>query len=559
MSALRHSPLRRSPQRRRGTLVAGVLAAAVATSQAVFTSPARALGPESPEVKKVVAKAIAYLEQPVSDADLIATHGFNGMFGAKALVGMCIVKWYGEQKGRNHPKVLEAIDAVRKGIAADFNNVGEYQVYNAGVSLIFLFEVDAKEFRPEMEKLTQFLLRVQKPHGGWGYLNKSIGDTSMTQYGVLGLWAAASSEIPTPLSSWEAATNWMMRTQDPSGGFTYQAADPGSFSLMKQDPPLKVSLAPAALGSLGLSAQYLRLFPQVRPRNPKQPAALRRVATQDESPRTHAISQGQVTQTFDRGDGWLRTNGRIDPPEWTHYYLYALERYRSVREELFQNEKDNRWYDEGYAYLAKTQSKDGSWKSDPWNHVVPDTSFGVLFLLRSMKKSIEKAKSFGGGLLTGGRGLPDMASEIEFRQGSVRAKPLQGPAMELLSKMTETSPDDPELERLLEGLEQQSLVNEEDHLSDVQKKLRAMAQGKSPEARAAALRVIGRTRSLDDVPLLIEALKDEDAQIYLAADEALRFISRKFTGTGKELRREVIDVWKQWYRAIRPDAEFQDE
>lgn len=546
-----------TPLRRRGVFLAGVLAA-VTAGQAVLAPPARALGPENPEVKKVVAKAIAYLEQPVPEGELRATHGFNGMFGAKALVGMCMIKWYGDEKGRNHPKVVEAIDEVRKGIANNFAMVGEYQVYNAGISLIFLFEVSPKDFREEKEKLAQFLLNVQKPHGGWGYLNKSIGDTSMTQYGVLGLWAAANSGLDTPLAAWESVTNWMMRTQDPSGGFAYQAADPGSFSLIKQEPPLKVSLSPAAMGSLGLSAQYLRIFPQPEKRDPKRPAALRRVATEDERPRTQAISQGQVMQTLDRGEGWLRNNGRIDPKEWTHYYLYALERYRSVREELF-NEKDNHWYDEGYAYLAKTQGKDGSWRSEPWEHAQADTAFGILFLLRSMKKSIEKAKSFGGGLLTGGRGLPDNAAEIELRAGRVQAKPLRGPAMELLSKMTETSSDDPELERLLEGLEQQSLVNEEDHLSEVQKKLRAMAHDKSPEARAAALRVLGRTRNLDDVPLLIEALKDDDPQIYLAADEALRFISRKFAGTGKSTRPEIIPVWKAWYRSIRPDAEFEDE
>lgn len=544
--------------RRRGLFLTGILAAVVA-GQSVVVSPARALGPESPQVKKVVAQAIAYLEQPVPQAELGAAHGFNAMFGAKALVGMCMVKWYGEKQGRNHPKVVEAINAIRNGIANNFATVGDYPVYNAGVSLIFLFEVDHREFRPEMEKLTEFLLRVQKPHGGWGYLNKTIGDTSMTQYGVLGLWTAANSGIPTPLASWEAATNWTMRTQDPSGGFTYQAADPGSFNLIAQELPLKVSLSPAALGTLGLASQYLRIFPQQEKRDPKRPAALKRVATEDELPRTQAVSQGQVMQTLERGEGWLQKNGRAEPKEWTHYYLYALERYRSAREEIFPNEKDNRWYDEGYAYLAKTQGKDGSWRSPPWEHAQADTAFGILFLLRSMKKSIEKAKSFGGGLLTGGRGLPDMASEIELRAGRVQAKPLRGPAMELLSKMTETSADDPELERLLEGLEQQSLVNEEDHLSEVQKKLRAMARDKSPEARAAALRVIGRTRNLDDVPLLIEALKDEDPQIYLAADEALRFISRKFAGTGKSTRPEIIPVWKAWYRSIRPDAEFEDE
>lgn len=526
---------------------------AVIAAVLVHASPARAYSPESPEVKKLVAKAINYLEQPVPDSVLRTERGFNAMFGANALVGMCMVKWYGETKGRNHPKVLEAVEAIRKGIQNDYQNAGTFGVYNAGVSLIFLFEADHVQYRPEIEKLAQYLLTVQKKNGAWGYPFHEYGDTSQAQYGVLGLWAAEASGLETPLSSWEAANLWLIQTQDPSGGFFYHPTDPN------EPKRLTPSLTAAALGSLALSAQYLRLYPRPEKKDPKRPAALKRIAKDDEGPRTQAISMSQVTQTLERGHNWLRNNDRLDPAkpiEWTHYYLYALERYRSSREELFPNEKDNRWYDDGYTFLAKTQRDDGSWKSQPLEHVLADTSFGILFLLRSMKKSIEKAKSFGGGTLVGGRGLPDNAAEIELRQGSVRAKPLRGPAMELLSKMTEANPDDPELEQLLEGLEQQSLIDEEDRLSEVQKKLRVMAQGKSAEARAAALRVIGRTRNLDDVPLLIEALSDDDAQIYLAADEALRFMSRKFSGTGKSTRGEVVKAWQQWYRAVRPDAEF---
>lgn len=551
-------PFSHSRQGLRRHAVARVLAVTALAHLCLFCSQARALTPDSPEVKKVVAKAIKYLEQPTPDSVLRTDHGFNAMFGAKALVGMCMIKWHGEGTGGQHPKVVEAIEAIRQGIQNDFNTVGDYQIYNAGVALIFLFEVDPKGFLPEKEKLMQFLLRVQKQHGGWGYLGRPTGDTSMSQYGVLGMWAAGASGLETPVGSWEGVCNWLLRTQDPSGGYSYQGTDPGNFNLVAQTPPLKLSLSPAALGTLGLCADYLRLFPKVQKRDPNVPAALKLVQKEDVGVRTQVITKEQVVQAIERGDNWLRANGRTEPKEWTHYYLYALERYRSLREELL-NDKDNRWYDDGYAFLAKTQLADGSWKSVPLEHVVADTAFGVLFLMRSMKKSIEKAKSFGGGLLTGGRGLPDNAAEIELRGGSVRAKPLRGPAMELLSKMTETNPDDPEFDKLLEGLEQQSLVEEEDHLNEIQKKLRSMAQGQSPEARAAALRVIGRTRNLDDVPLLIEALKDDNAQIYLAADESLRFISRKFTGTGKDTRRDVIDVWKRWYRRIRPDAQFADE
>lgn len=187
----------------------------------------------------------------------------------------------------------------------------------------------------------------------------------------------------------------------------------------------------------------------------------------------------------------------------------------------------------------------------------------MLFLYRSTQKIIQHAKTFGGGLLVGGRGLPENASDLQLTAGGLRAKPLKGPAMDLLAKMNDAN--DPKFEEAMRGLEETSLVDEGDRLTEVQKRLRQMAAGKSPEARAAALKLLGRLRDLDNVPLLIESLHDDDPQIFLAAIDALRFMSRKFSPAGQfageniDPRKESIKYWKAWYRDIRPDARFEDD
>jgi hypothetical protein len=562
-------PARRCPLPARRCLLPAVCCLLLAA----FATPARALTPESPEVREVIGKAIKFLEQAGAD-NAIDGRGYNKMFGAKALVGMCMLKWYGaDEKGKvsdalheqakQHAKVVEAVAAVREGIANNVSAVGESEIYNVGIAMIFLFELDPHEYRTEMEALTKYLVAAQKPHGGWGYLNKQIGDTSMTQYGVLGLWAAANSEIETPLDSWERVSNWLMRSQDLGGGFAYQAEDPGGFA-RKQQQDVRMTLAPAALGSLGLCADYLRLFKQVKvdPNSSPLGGKLKRVPKEEDLPRTKNVEAGHFKDSWELGQKWMRTNNKLDASlQWLQYYLYAVERYQSVREYVLAESNDNQWYDDGFAILRDTQASNGSWKSQPFEHELADTAFGALFLLRSMRRSIERAKSFGGGTLVGGRGLPDNAAEVEMRLGTVRAKALKGPAMELLSKL---NPDDPQFDQAVEGLEQQSLLDEDDNLSDVQKRLRALVKGQPPETRAAALRLLGRTRDLDNVPILIEALKDPDPGIFVAADDALRFMARKLRGAGylggtdDAMRKEIAKEWKAWYRAVRPDAQFDD-
>ena len=51
----------------------------------------------------------------------------------------------------------------------------------------------------------------------------------------------------------------------------------------------------------------------------------------------------------------------------------------------------------------------------PEANTIADTAFAVLFLMRSTKKSIEKAKSYGAGEMIGGRGLPKDTERAERR------------------------------------------------------------------------------------------------------------------------------------------------
>ncbi|HET6880489.1 MAG TPA: hypothetical protein VFI31_10060 [Pirellulales bacterium] len=543
--------------RRSAALVAALVVAACLSA----ASDARALTPESPEVKQVIAKGIKYLESA-------KTGNWEKHPGMQSLIGMCILKQYGEN-GKNHPKVTEAIAVIRACVKE--NRVRcEEEIYDIGITLLFLLDLEmahAGDFKPEMEALLNILLSAQKPHGGFGYPSKPTGDTSMTQYGALGMWACQMVGLAVPVENWERLINWLLRTQDPSGGYGYQGVDPGSFTLTKQEA-VRQSMTAAALGSLTICAVSTRLFAEKEAAT--GPTQLKKVVKQESLAKS--IDLNLVSEALRRGQGWVASHYTpnykvdLDPTGnlWTYYYMYAFERYKSFLAELPGAPKDdNKWYDDGYAHLAKVQGKDGSWEATQYEMTAPNTAFALLFLFRSTQKIISHAKAFGGGLLVGGRGLPENASDLELVQGSLRAKALKGPAMELLQKLAD--PNDPKFEEAVRGMEEQSLVEEGDRQTELQKRLRKMAEGQSPEARAAALKLLGRTRNLDNVPLLVESLRDKDPQIFLAATDALRFIARKFPPAGQfggadaEAQKAAIQYWKAWYRDIRPDAEFDDD
>lgn len=516
-----------------------------------------AVTPESPEVKAVVEKAIRFLEQPLPQS--LASMPNSVSPGAKSLVAMCLLK---AGRKADHPLVKDAVESIRQALAMTTGTtyVSPLDVYNTGLCIVFLFELDPQTYRAEMERLTQQLISVQQKNGGWGYPGRSTGDTSMTQYGCLGLWAAENVGISVPVDSWERAANWLVRTQDPSGAFGYQGVDPGNYTRVSQNE-IRHSLSAAGLGSLYICGERLRLFGSLEPEeDPNLPPALKRRKKQQSIGRGSGVVEvNRVRDTMEHGKAWLQSKYRIDPPEWCYYYLYAYERYQSFRELTPGEGKASvNWYDDGYRFLAKSQRADGAWDSPPGHNTVADTTFGILFLLRSTKKVIERAKTLGAGMLVGGRGLPGNMSEAEMRLGGFRAKKLSGPAMQLLSIIGD--PEDPKFEQVVAAIEEDGIEGGDETLSEVAKRLRKLAAGQSPESRAAALRALARTRNLDEVPLLIEALKDPEPIVFSAANDGLRFISRKFYGAGfwsgidEKIREEARKQWTEWYLSVRPNA-----
>ena len=549
-------PMQRCAWRRPARLMSAAICGALALTLA--PTDAWALTPKSPEVKASIAKAVEYLASHSDGGAAVS----QGRPGARALVALVMVK----ADLPDHPRVQEGLDAVKKEVIP--NKAAD--VYTLGLSLILLTELPPEKrllYDAELQALLDRLKQLQMPWGGWGYPSFPTGDTSMTQYAALGLWSAEGLGLETPPEIWEKLTNWLIRTQAADGAFGYQGKDPGGYSPIQQDRTT-LSMCTAGAGSLYVCADHYGMLDTETEVDDGTPSQLKRIKKPRlaESKSFGTVDPARLKGAIAKSDQLLAAF-QPEPKDpfhaYPYYYIYAAERYRSFRDlaegQMAKPNYEPEWYTVGARHLISKQDADGSWIGSVGEvGIVPDTCFATLFLLRSMKKSIDRIKHLGGGMMVGGRLLPDNMAEAKLRMGGVKAKKISGPAMDLLNIIGD--PNDEKFEQALAAIEEDGLEAGDEQIGEVAKRLRQLAKGQSPQARAAALTAIGRTRDLDQAPLLIEALKDPEPLVFSAANDALRFMSRKFYGAGfwggsdEKTRQDAIAQWKAWYLSIRPGA-----
>ncbi|MGE3314942.1 MAG: HEAT repeat domain-containing protein, partial [Planctomycetaceae bacterium] len=125
-------------------------------------------------------------------------------------------------------EVTAILEDIKKKVKGGVYTPRSQQYYEAGVDLMALeaaaHDLDEKgRFSAEMQAITTYILEGQDEGGSWYYPNSpgNKGDTSITQYALLGLWAASRGGIKIPPGTWERAALWHLRTQAPAGHFTY--------------------------------------------------------------------------------------------------------------------------------------------------------------------------------------------------------------------------------------------------------------------------------------------------------------------------------------------------
>jgi len=472
----------------------------------------------------------------------------NQQAGESALIALALLK---SDVPKDDPSVLACFKRLRERFPSSVykpERTNGHDVYEAAVIAMALSNLDLESRRNDLAQVTKYLIQRQKSNGSWDYDYRENGDTSISQYAVLGLWEAENAGARVPPSVWDRAAQWFLSSQESSGGWRYHSDETTS--------PETVSMTAAGVGSLLICRRQLVEVGRNRPEFSRLLIPLN--AGDFVTDYEVKTPFKQIDRAISAGFGFLSRQFTTQPSPIfgpsIYYGLYGIERIGALADTATLGRVD--WYERGRQYIHSTQSGQGSWSSahgEPMN-----TVWAILFLSRSTAKSILRIerKRLGAGTLLGGRGLPSDLSSMTVAGGRVVSRPMNGAIEGMLAVL-----EDPRAqfaESALSGLVARYETVGPSALRPYKDRFQKLQTNPDPGLRKVAVWALGRTGELESVPLLINSLTDPDEEVVEAARIGLQLLSRKIEGLGPPARStpaqraEAARRWKAWYDTIRP-------
>ncbi len=447
-------------------------------------------------------------------------------------------------------------------------------VYTVATAVLVLAEVNRKEYRPQLKKCESFLRARRASYGGYTYPGDHKGDISQTQYAVLALWTLDRAGIAVDYKGVQATISWLLRVQDPDGGWPYQGKDPGSTKRIKQGG-VTPAMAVAGGSALMIAADILDVWGETMDEDetgivglPKAVKLFQDFVEDETASDKPTYDPVPIRKAIEDCQRYLGSSGNSPDPgkdqsAWPYYQLYTLERYESFREVIMGDDYRELagWYDIGVNYLKSKEVKGKGWPGQTYTTSSVSSSFALLFLIRGTKKAIEQEAE---GALAGGWTLPADTTKIRAEGGQIKGEPVAEAVTDLLDMLEGDDPSALEGKSLPEDME---LPDEPKARRAQIGRLERLVRGSSSyQARRVAARVLGQSDEIRVVPSLIFALDDPDTRVRTYARDGLRFISRKFEGFGMkiergkkqdygELRRAQRE-WRNWYLTMDPGYVF---
>jgi hypothetical protein len=194
-------------------------------------------------------------------------------------------------------------------------------------------------------------------------------DHSVSQYGVLGMWACEQSGAEVPSDYWQATEKAWRDDQDPAtGGWCYGKTPTG-------DHPICASMTAAGVATLFITQDYLH-------------------------PAQGINCAGNVNDPhIDAGLKWMADNyekvfSETTQP-WTPYYtMYGVERIGVASGYKYFGKVD--WFAQGADFLVHKQLGDGSWWGGP-----ESTALSLLFLSRGRAPVVMNKLEYQNGMKIG--------------------------------------------------------------------------------------------------------------------------------------------------------------
>ena len=497
------------------------------------------------------------------------------------------------------PQVKAQVDEILKKFASGYKPTAQH-AYEAGVDAMGLVAADREKYKGHIQLIAEHMVREQRNNGAWDYPMADFqGDTSITQYGMLGLWAAHRAGVQIPSRVWDETAQWHLRTQLKDGAFGYHP--------LSGEATPKHSMTVAGVGSLAIAKLMLSKSPQSEPdSSPKETESkpkksdkafgvLERVNPQEATDQPGTVAapamdanfkqktgRRQMEDGIGRGMAWLSRNYTVDNPTgWHMYYFYGLERVASLTNSDKIGGRD--WYKDGCANMIKKQAADGSFNDA--GGLVTSTCFATLFMTRATEKLVpntpppppkSKAPTFGGGILAGGRGLPTDMANVDTKDGNITAKKQPDTPLDKLLAELE-NPKSQKVESAQAALVEAVQVGKREQLVGQKDLLLKLAKDSRVDVRRTAFWALARCNDLRVAPVLIEGLMDADFDAAVEARNALCVLSRRPRGFGlpddliaklpegasqaekdsafERWRDEDLRRWRDWYQSVRPYSE----
>ena len=498
----------------------------------------RTYDPEHPDVQKMINAGLAY----------IVENAQSGQVGNRIMMGMAAYKAQvvTSPNPKEHPLIDLAIETIREQCTANRLSGGASfeKMYASALACVFLLELDSDKYRSEIEVLLDHIAERQQASGAWGYRTESPqrGDVSQMQYIALALWLANEKGFRVNFKATRDALDWMLEHQESNGGWFYKYP-PDPLAVNRDlSRAVRPPLVAAGLGTVYLYADLLRLTsrsgslgpklaedPDLPPdvvdvTNEKNPESV----TEEAGPRVQ-YDRGKLVRGMNNGNRWFQANFSPQCEHYNMYFLYGYERYAALREYVDgENRGVEDWYDQGVEFLKNVQSADGAMVRGSTGEVAAtvQTAFAVLFLTRSMSITIaDKASS----VLPGGLGFPSDVI-LKERGETIVGGMVERSVTDMLQLLQ--NPDQDEWELYLNSLDELKLDGDNVSRNEQLSTLRGLVTHENYQARVIAVKFLSKQRSLENVPAFIYALTDPDERVVEAANEALRFVSRKTDAPG---------------------------
>ncbi len=215
-----------------------------------------------------------------------------------------------------------------------------------------LAAADADRFRKAMQTKADFkgLFNYMLSGQGYGHV-----DHSVSQYGVLGMWACSRAGVDVPRAFWQTVEDAWVRDQDPDGSWSYERHPTAAV-------PTSAAMVAAGVATLYVTQDYVHANDGQRCTggnvvSPHIEAGLKWLGTHFDQALTESQSGGAP-----------------------YYTMYGISRIGVASGYKYIGPAD--WYARGADALLGRQRPDGSWHVDQWPDGDDATAFALLFLSR---------------------------------------------------------------------------------------------------------------------------------------------------------------------------------